>query len=340
MRGLGQRQAILGFALVLFVASTGCGRVNYDPLAAKGDLDGGSLLIDASKEDIDGGANCASAVVTGSYDGDGTRGRVIDTGVQPGLVILQSDTGKEAIIRMATMPNDRSKSLNGQQATATGLISHATNGFTVGSDDRVNQVGQPYHWVALPLSAGISGGEYDGNGATQSITGLGFRPEWVLVADEGDGAPVVRMQQSGNFTYRLDLGDSVPDGVTSLDPDGFSLGSRPFSNDSGRHFHYVAWRSTPGIIATGGYVGDGAVGRDISGLGLTPSYVMTHGSTIGLIHRFASLSVGSALAVTTQAPIPSTITDFGADWFTLGASNAVNGLGVDYRYSAFATCSP
>lgn len=330
----------LGLALVLIVASAACGRVNYDPVGVTGDLDAGTLLIDASKDGIDAGANCASAAVTGSYNGDGTSGRVIDTGVQPALVILQSDTSKEAIIRMATMPADTSKSLAGEQALATGMISHATKGFTVGADMRVNQVGQPYHWLALPLSVGVAGGEYDGNGASQSITGLGFGPEWVLVADEGDGAPVVHMQHPSNFTFRLDVGAGVPNGVVSLDADGFSLGSRPFSNDAGRHFHYVAWRSTPGIIATGGYAGNGAQRRDISGLGVTPSYVMTHGLSNGVMHRFESLAVGAALAVVAQAPIAGTITDFGLDMFTLGSNGAVNGQGVDYSYSAFATCSP
>ncbi len=327
----------LGLVLVFGLSSHACGRVNYDPVALSGDQDASGSAIDASAN-IDGGPGCSAAAVTGSYIGDGSDGRIINTGVQPSLVILQSEAGQETVIRMATMANDSSKSLVGSQTMAPGMISNADNGFAVAPDSRVNGPGQTYHWLALPLAIGIWRGEYDGNGTSQSITGLGFRPEWVLFADEGDGSAVVHMPQPANLTFRLDNGTGVTDGVSSLDADGFTLGGRPFVNASGRHFHYVAWRSAPGSIATGNYVGDGDPNRQVSGLALTPSYVMTHRLNSVVMQRFASLPTGVALPVIAQTPIADTIKGFSANAFSLGAANEVNELGSDYTFTAFATC--
>lgn len=331
-------QGSLGLALILILAGSACGRINFDPVALTADQDADTLLIDAALTGDDASPNCNAAAVTGSYVGDGVSARIIDTGVQPVLVIVQSDAGEEAVIRMATMPINLSKSLVGAQLLEREMIAHASNGFAVGGDSRVNQLGQTYHWLALPLSAGIGQGQYTGTASAQSISGLGFRPQWILFADEGDGAAVMHMPQPASLTFRLDDGTGVTDGVTSLDADGFSLGGRPFVNALDHEFHYVAWRSTPGSIDTKNYVGDNANGRILSGLGFTPAYVMIHTPNSVVLHRFQSLPIGQALPVIAQTPIAQAIIDFAVDGFSVGSLPGVNEFGAEYTYSAFATC--
>jgi hypothetical protein len=320
--------------LALILAASACGRVNYDPIAQTGaELDAGNS-IDADPAST----NCTAVARTGSYVGDGTNGRVIAAGVPPALVIIQSDGAEEAVMRMASMPINSSKPMVGPQAMGTGMISHTANGFAVGSDARVNQSGLTYHWLAIPASAEVASGMYTGNGSGQAITGLGFSPEWILFADEADGVTVIRTPQPAAFTFRLDDGSGVPDGVSSLDADGFTLGTRPFVNSNGRSFHYVAWRSSPGSATTGTYLGDGSADQIVSGLGLTPSYLMTHSRDRPLMHRFDSLPAFVSLSVIARAPIADTITGFLADAFSLGASANVNETGTSYTYSAFAAC--
>jgi len=84
---------------------------------------------------------------------------------------------------------------------------------------------------------------YTGNGSTQSITGVGFQPDWIW-------------QKARNQTYDHRLFDAVrgttkaiysnttgaegtESGVTSFDSDGFSLGSNAGSN--GNTVTYASW---------------------------------------------------------------------------------------------------
>jgi hypothetical protein len=69
---------------------------------------------------------------------------------------------------------------------------------------------------------------YVGNGAgSQSITGLGFQPDIVFIIPiTGTSSAFLR---TPNFTtvnsYRLDTFTVITNGIISLDPDGFSVGS-------------------------------------------------------------------------------------------------------------------
>ena len=88
---------------------------------------------------------------------------------------------------------------------------------------------------------------YSGNGSTQSITGVGFQPDWVwvkarsgtygtenhFVYDVIRGANV-RLIPNGNTANTTDT-----TGLSSFDSDGFSSGSKTEVNGSGTE--YVAW---------------------------------------------------------------------------------------------------
>jgi len=78
---------------------------------------------------------------------------------------------------------------------------------------------------------------YTGNGSTQSITGVGFQPDWVWTKKRSGSQDhflydVVRGSTNGNF-YELRSSSTAAEGVpstastglTSLDSDGFSIGS-------------------------------------------------------------------------------------------------------------------
>jgi hypothetical protein len=100
-------------------------------------------------------------------------------------------------------------------------------------------------------------GSYTGNGTGQSITGLGFQP--------------------------------------SLDPDGFTVGSRVQINQSGVENHWVAFKAAPGSLHLGSYTGSG-VGQTISGVGFQPDWVMTLPASAGrsATQKTASLPVANS----------------------------------------------
>ena len=124
-------------------------------------------------------------MVTGTYLGDGVNNRIITgVGFQPDVVILKRYPHKNALIRTSTMTGDWSKRFIGQSLYTNTIQSLDADGFSVGTDVFVNESGAPYHWIAFKAAAGsLKVDSYTGNGTdNRSITGVGFQPDYVIVA--------------------------------------------------------------------------------------------------------------------------------------------------------------
>ncbi len=85
---------------------------------------------------------------------------------------------------------------------------------------------------------------YTGNGSTQSITGVGFQPDWVWIKGRSVIAghnlhDVVRGVNKQLYTNTTDAEETLTTLVTSFDSDGFSLGSNGNANSNTNTF--VAW---------------------------------------------------------------------------------------------------
>jgi len=165
----------------------------------------------------------------------------------------------------------------------------------------------------LPAPSIADGSQYfntvlwTGNGSTQSITGVGFQPDWVWTKKRSGSQDhflydVVRGSTNGNF-YELRSSSTSAEGVpgtpstglTSLDSDGFSIGSDASVNTNGST--YVAWNwlasNTSGSSNTDGtitstisatpsagfsiatFTGNGTAGATVGhGLGVQPKMVI------------------------------------------------------------------
>jgi hypothetical protein len=140
---------------------------------------------------------------------------------------------------------------------------------------------------------------YTGNGSSQSITGVGFQPDWVWVKRRDSGSSHLTFDAiRGVYEYLIPDQTSVEttrtDSLTSFDSDGFSTGSISNLNASGST--YVGWNwlasnttssNTDGDIAstvsanttsgfsivtfTGNGTASGTVGH---GLGVAPKIVL------------------------------------------------------------------
>jgi hypothetical protein len=85
---------------------------------------------------------------------------------------------------------------------------------------------------------------WSGNSSTQSITGVGFQPDWVWGKSRNFASNHGLYDSVRGATLQLASADTsdeatVLDGLTSFDTDGFSLGDGSRLNNSGRT--YVAW---------------------------------------------------------------------------------------------------
>ena len=296
-----------------------------------------------------GGNNFAAAasfgpelqMATGTYNGNDVDDRSITAGFQPDFVIVKDDNNQVAMGRTSTMPADLSKTLAGGNNLMAGAIKNFdANGFTVGTQTRVNQSGHAYYWVAFKAAAGIlSVGTYTGNGTSQSITGLGFAPEYVATMDTQSQRAVQRFTgMTRTFQFDRDAGASGR--INSLDADGFTVGSQDEANRNGDVYHYVAFNDVGASIKTGSYSGDGNDNRNIGGVGFQPDYLMVranHTQATGKegAHRPASLTGDNSLPFDGSSVTSNQIQAFQPDGFQLGTNPEVNDAGVTFHYIAF-----
>ena len=96
-------------------------------------------------------------------------------------------------------------------------------------------------------------------------------------------------------SFEFSGADNATSDITSLNADGFAVGTDAHVNKLGVTYHYIAWNEIPGAFVVGHYAGDGEDDRDITGVGFQPEWVMvkvdygTHA-----VHRPASLGDPSA----------------------------------------------
>ena len=230
-----------------------------------------------------------------TYTGDGVAGRQITgLGFQPDVVLIKVDyqAGSEndsaAVMKTTTMSGADSKPLHAAQAIRTDLITSLDpDGFTVGSTLNVNALNScgagsdpcEYHWLAWKAGADLKLGTYTGNGTTQSISPIGFSPDYLIVMAETNLRPVHRNSLTGAWSTRFGPGGVSTDAITSLDADGFSLGNSSAEpanhpNASAVSYHYVAWNQVAGQMDVGIYPGDDSDNRNIIGVGFLPGLVI------------------------------------------------------------------
>jgi hypothetical protein len=279
-------------------------------------------------------------LATGSYTGDATDNRAI-TGLpfQPDVVIIKGDTIQGAVMRTSTMVGDATKPMVGPNPLTADLIqSLDPSGFTIGAGLRVNTIAATYYWIAFKVGAGMKLGSYTGNGTSQSITGLGFSPEYAIVLSEGLNQTVQRSSgMTSSFQFDADLG--AADRITSLDADGFSVGASDQVNTSGTKYHYLAWNDLAGSTHMSSYAGDGVDSRSITGVGFQPQYVIVRANDTTLarraMHRPASVTGANSLVFDPVANSSGGIKALEADGFQIGTAPAVNSSGTTYHYVAF-----
>ena len=106
---------------------------------------------------------------------------------------------------------------------------------------------------------------YTGNGSTQSITGVGFQPDWTWIKQRnGTGWHNVYDAVRGS-TKRLQTNDTgaestITNSITSFDSDGFSLGSNGDTNGSSNTTVSWNWLAN----GTGSANTDGSVNSTVS----------------------------------------------------------------------------
>src|SRR5262249_40589871 len=148
------------------------------------------------------------------------------------------------ILRTSTMAGDSSKPMVLDNALVGNQVqSLDADGFTVGSDRRVNNSGTTMFWTAWKADADLKVGTYTGNGATQNVPGLPFTPDFVIVAAATARRAIMATSAApAGRSFEFDSNVWFANNITSLNAGGFSVvhnAGLPYANESGVVYHYV-----------------------------------------------------------------------------------------------------
>ena len=146
---------------------------------------------------------------------------------------------------------------------------------------------------------------YTGNGSTQSITSLGFQPDWTLIKNRASGDWCNQNSSLGvgeSQKWNDDGGvSSDTDAVTSFNSDGFSLGADSKVNTSSANYVAYCWKKSAeaglDIVTYSGGGGSQAVSHS---LGVTPDCIfimLNTGTALDSIMYLNSASMGTSYGI-------------------------------------------
>jgi hypothetical protein len=298
-----------------------------------------------------GGSNCTSSgtFCVGSYTGNGTSGHAVTVGFKPDLAWVKRSGGTAGVLRTSSMANNVTQFFanTAQNTSGAEFQTLSTAGFTVGTNAAVNTNGSTYWFAAFKkVSGSMNAGSFTGTGAAHSITGMGFAPNFVLFKNATDSTAQIAgynvTQSDGDDSSTFTDAANTTGNITSLDSNGFSVGTTAAANNSG---DTIYWAGFGGSVAASGsgtfttsngtYTGNGT-GLSVSGLGFTPSLVI-----IGTDSQYEAFRTGemkgddTAVFSNGNADFTGGITSLGTDGFTLGSSTVTNSSGAVYYWTAF-----
>ena len=188
--------------------------------------------------------------------------------------------------------------------------------------------------MAFDASPNLAFGTYTGNGGGQSVSGVGFNPDYLLLMEDGASRA---MHHSYHWNQSFSFNDeaSFASAVTGFTSNGFTLGSNSHVNETARTYHYVAWLEVPGQMRTSWYFGDDVDNRSLVA-GLQPEYVIVKAIDTNeeAVQGFASMTGDSSLTFK-KAASPNWIQALQTSGFQLGDDNEINNDGTSYFFVAF-----
>ena len=244
----------------------------------------------------------------GTYTGNGADNRDITApGFNPDLVWIKRSTAVAGVTRPSTLAGDLTQYFITTAQAAGRIKSFVANGFRLGTQAEVNTNAGVYFYAAWdnnstqssvsPAPYSMKTGYYVGDGAYQEITGLGFRPEMIILkantnAGHGTIYKTEHMAESGVNGLTTNSSAAVLAETATYDivlkDDGFQvIGAN--SNTVNAGYTWMAFAgsdcSASGTMCIGSYVGNASNPRTIT-TGFQPTYVSA--GERGNVHYFTT----------------------------------------------------
>jgi len=306
----------------------------------------------------------SGAMSVGSYTGNEVDNRnITGVGFSPDFVFVKNATSSYyAVFNLTESYEDYSGYFSDIANAVNNIQLLQSDGFQVGSNTYVNNSGNTIYWVAFggavdPTPSGafkMARGSYSGNGTSQSVTGLGFTPDLVIIkhTDQATDQYAVfrtRMMGGANATaYLAAATANFANGITSLNSDGFSVGAHATVNTSGDTYYWEAFGNAfnpltnSGAVnfAIGAYMANEIDSRNISRIGFQPDFVTIKASGAYVsAWRTSVLSGDLSSFFGATAEAADNIQALNTDGFQLGLANQVSVAGALYWWFAFKSGS-
>jgi hypothetical protein len=334
------------------VAENNANNTNNESYVAWGWKAGGTWVsnLDGTNKSAIVNANTANGFSIIKYTGTSASSQSVGHGLTstPEFVMIKKLSGTEGwIVWYPGASTTNYLVLNTNAATATGATWGGTHSSTVvnlqdGPSARSSGNGEDYIAYVWHSVSGFSKiGTYTGNGSTQSITGLDFAPDYVMIKEVSASESWRVFDNLRGATKRLfpdtnGAESAASDSLTSFDSAGFSLGSSAGVNQSGQTYVYMAYKQNATLsteeansfnITT--YTGNATDNRSITGVGFRPDLVwikQTSGTQVPIWYdsvRGPGNYIYSS-ASDAQGFSAGTVKSFNSDGFSVGTSNSEN----------------
>jgi type II secretory pathway pseudopilin PulG len=191
------------------------------------------------------------------------------------------------------------------------------------------------HEYVPPTGMDVRSGSYVGNSqADHQIKGLGFQPELVIIKSEGNTRAAARTSSMPSGLSRGLVGtDGLgPNGIISLDNDGFTVGTDSSVNYAGNNYYYFAVADTgDGNFKAFSYTANGADDLSIGGCGFQPDMVIIFpADNYSTVWRTSAMT-GDNSSSFEYGLAPDIIQALEPTGFQIGQDTAVNASGATYH---------
>ena len=189
---------------------------------------------------------------------------------------------------------------------------------------------------------------YSGNGSTQSITGVGFQPDFVWIKERGPLAENHNLTDSSRGTNKIFNSNNSnaevtsTSRITSFDSDGFTLGNNNETNDTGSTYIAWCWKANGGTTSSNS---DGDITTTVQvdtpakfsittfgGQGSVGGPTQSFGHGLGVIPDFIYMKRREA------AQHPAVFAKLSGTWYYFDGTSST-GTGVDYSSNITVTNS-
>ncbi len=284
----------------------------------------------------------------GTHSGTGAAVSLTGLGFEPDLVIIKGENTQNAVFRTSLMAGDRTAHFSNANVFTGGILSLDADGFSLGTDARVNENGTDFYWTAfgnayrMDRTGGASDfmvGQYIGTGQDdRSVRAIPIEPDLLAVKRVANTEGAWRTSsQTGDQTIYFRAVAQNANRIQNFNTDGFEKGTSNRANSSGSIYDYFIFVEGD-RFDVGTYTGTGAT-QNITTPNFQPDFLwlkkITGGTARSGIFRSSEQTGDTALSFINLNVATGLVTDLILNGFSLGTGNESNENTFSYQYAAW-----